>query len=114
MSKLLLLLAILAVAWWMFRVPPRRIDGGRQAKLPPPNPERTRAARAAEGDPMAMVRVYDASAKQIVWMATSELTASMVEVQVDGIEGLVWVEQGARSEAERASARPAPSREASS
>ena len=42
---------------------------------------------------MAMVRVYDATTREVVWMATSELAPGMVEARVEGVEGLVWVER---------------------
>ncbi|EYF02848.1 Hypothetical protein CAP_6428 [Chondromyces apiculatus DSM 436] len=46
---------------------------------------------------MAMVRVYDATTREVIWMATSELTPGMVEAHVDGVEGLVWVERTSAS-----------------
>ena len=97
MGKLLVVLALLAVAWWVLRGPPAR-RALRDAKAPRAVPPRPARAEPQASDAVAMVRVYDAAAREVVWMAQRELSPGMVEARVEGVEGLVWVEPGARRE----------------
>lgn len=97
MGKLLLIVALLVVAWWVLRPAPRRI--ARQAP-PPEIPPRPARAKEPQGDAVPMVRVYDAAAQDVVWMSAGELAPGMVEARVEGVEGLVWVDP-AQIKAER-------------
>lgn len=89
MGKLLLIVALLVAAWWVLRPAPRRIARPEPPRQVPPRPAR---AKEPEGD--AMVRVYDAAARDVVWMSAGELAPGMVEARVEGVEGLVWVDPG--------------------
>ena len=92
MGKLLLLIALGFVVWWMVRPQPQR-PPLRQSKPAPPAPGPLPRPEPEGDGAVAMVRVYDATTREVVWMATSELAPGMVEARVEGVEGLVWVER---------------------